>query len=319
MPDEIVNAIDASVETPATENAEVTEETQEEAPAEGELQKAAEEALAKDDKSKKEVKAEKAKAKKKLKLKVDGKDFEEEFDPDDDEYLTRQLQLAKVSQKRMSEKADLEKRVQSFIEDLRKNPRKVLSDPDLGVDLKGLVESYLDEQIENSKKSPEQMEKEALEKKLNELQEERNKEKEEFKKKEFERLQNQAMEQYDLQVSQALEKSDLPKSPYVIKKIADYMLLGLNDGLDVTAADVLPLVREEIQKDIKEMFSVMPDEVIENLVGKDVFTRVRKKTVAKAKTTPPQPITKAIQDTGSKAPEKEKTSKKQSFRSYFGV
>src|ERR1035437_4499669 len=57
----------------------------------------------------------------KLKLKVDGQDFEEELAfelPDDPEvlaYMTKQLHMSKMAQKRAQSYSDLEKNVNSFI------------------------------------------------------------------------------------------------------------------------------------------------------------------------------------------------------------
>ena len=258
---------------------------------------------------------------KKFKLKVDGKDLDEEVNLDDEEYLTKQLQLAKAAQKRMGEYATLEKQVKSFIEELRRDPKKVLSDPNVGIDVKKLAASVIEEEIANSKKSPEQLEKEKLEAKLRQIEDDRKREREEFQRREFERHQQAAYERYDVQMAQALEKSDLPKSPYVIKKMADYMLMGLQEGLDINPSDVLPLVREEMQNDLKEMFAVMPEEVIEKLVGKDVLNRIRKKNVAKAKTsTPPTPSAKTGKDVGMNGKaEESKVSKKMTFREFFQI
>lgn len=262
----------------------------------------------------------------KLKLKVDGQELEEElpFEIDDNpeavEYMTRQLQLSKAAQKRMAESSQLQKEVKYFLEELRKNPRKVLSDPTIGIDVKQLAAQIIEEEIENAQKSPEQLERERLENELKSLQEEREREREETRQREFSRLQELEFERYDTLISNALDGSDLPKSPYVVKKIADYMLLGLNEGIDVSPEDVLPLVRDEVQSDLREMFAVMPDEVIEKIVGKDVFNRVRKKNVAKAKAAP-APIKSAIKDTGvvSKAGDAGKPMQKKSFRDFFGV
>lgn len=267
-----------------------------------------------------EKKIEKA-IKRKLKLKVDGKDIEEEFDPADDEYLTRQFQMAKVAQKRMAEKAMLEKQVSGFIEELRKNPRKVLNDPDLGVDFKKMVQEFIDEEIENSRKSPEQLEKEKLESELKAIKDEYEREKQEFRAKELERLQNETVERYDMLITQSLEKSDLPKSPYVVKKISDYMILGLQERIDVTPEDVIPLVRDEIQEDLRQMFAVMPEEVIEKLVGKEVIGKIRKKRVAAAKSgTPPTPLKSSLTDTGTKQEgDAAKKAAKKSYKDFFGV
>jgi len=262
----------------------------------------------------------------KLKLKVDGQELEEElpFELDDNpevvEYMTRQLQLSKAAQKRMAESSQLQKEVKYFLEELRKNPKKVLADPSIGIDVKQLAAQIIEEEIANAQKSPEQLEKERLENELKALQEEREREREEAREKEFARLQEMEYERYDTLISKAIETSDLPKSPYVVKKIADYMLLGLNEGIDVSPEDVLPLVRDEIQNDLREMFAVMPDEVIEKIVGKDVFNRVRKKNVAKAKSAP-QPVKSAIKDTGAsaKASASANDAQKKTFRDFFGV
>lgn len=276
------------------------------------------------DLSKAEVKKE-ANRIKKLKFKVDGKEFEEDLPfeiPDDEksmEYMRKQIQMSKMGSKRAQEKAELEKEVLRFVDELRKNPRKALSDPAFGVDLKQLAAEIIQDEIANESKSPEQREKEKLENELKALKEEREKEKEELRNKELERLKEQEFERYDMLMSQALEKSDLPKSPYVVKKMADYMLLGLQAGIEVTPQDVLPLVREEIQGDLKDMFSIMPDEVVEAIVGKDTINRLRKKNLAKAKTQPPQPVKGAVKDTGKKAEKSDEPKSKQTFRDYFGV
>jgi hypothetical protein len=291
-----------------TENAEGTEELE---AAEGELEAAAIE--------KKEEAVKKAN-KRKYKLKVDGKELEEEIDFDNEEDISKRLQLAKVAQKRMSEFSQLEKEVSQFIQELRKNPKKVLADPRIGLDVKRLAAEIIEEEISNSQKSPEQIERERIESELQALKEEREREKEDMRQRELERLQEQEFQRYDTMISKALEKSDLPKSPYVVKKIADYMLLGLNQGMDVTPDDVLPLVREEISEDLKQMFAVMPDEVIEAIVGKDVITRLRKKNIAKAKAgTPPQPLKAQIKETGQTAPKEAKTDKKVNYKDFFGI
>lgn len=259
---------------------------------------------------------------KELEIKVDGKvekielPFEMEDDPKKVEWMKKNLQMSKVAQKRMQEQAQLQKEVNMFIDELRKNPRKVLSDPTLGVDLKEIARQMIEEEISNSQKSPEQLKQEALEKELNDLKAEREKEKEEQKSKELERLQQQEIERYDMRISKALEGSPLPKSPYVVKKMADYMLLALENGIDANPEDVVPLVQQEIEDDIKQMFAAMPEEVVEKIIGKDILGKVRKKNLAKAP--PPTPVKSAVKDVGAKKETKQE-SQKMSFKDFFKV
>lgn len=266
---------------------------------------------------KKETKAQ-AERRKKLKVKVDGREEEEEFDLDDDERLVKDRQLAKVAQKRMAEYAQLQKEVREWIEQLRSNPRAVLEDPNLGLDLKQLAASIMQEDIENSQKSPEQLEREKIEKELRDLKAQREKEQEDFRQKEFERLQEREFERIDTLMTQAIEKTDLPKSPYVIKKMADHMIAAAHAGYDVNPEDVMPLVREEIMEDVKSMFSVMPEEVIEKMLGKEMIAKLRKRSLAKAKAAP-VPVAKAIPDSGKKTDEKKPEAEKKTIRQLWGV
>lgn len=268
------------------------------------------------------VTTETAKQLKKLTMKYNGKTEEVSFDPNDDEYLTRQFQLAKLGQTKSQEYAQLQKEVKTFVEELRKNPAKILANPNIGVDVKKLAAEIVQQEIANSQKTPEQLEKEKLETELKELKEAREQEKQEFQQKEFQRLTDQAIQTYDQQISEVIESSDLPKSPYVIKKMADYLMLGLQEGMDISAQDIYPLVREEIVDDIKQMFQVMPEDVIEKIIGKDVFKKLRNKKVQQVKAAQGTPTStnplSQVKDTGKTGKEVKKDVKKQNFKSFFG-
>ncbi len=116
----------------------------------------------------------------------------------------------------------------------------------------------------------------------------------------------------------ALESSNLPKEPYVVKKIADYMLVALQEGYDVSADDVIPLVKQELEKDIQTLIGAMPDEALEQFLGKQRLANFRKKNLAKAKEAVAVSSAKAVKDTGGKTTVKE-PEKKISFKDFFGV
>lgn len=319
MPDNITptnTAGDAAVETPENAADETAAEETEEVAADDGVAASAETPA--DEKSiEKEAKRMEKALKKKLMLKVDGEEYEEEIDFDNEEDLKKKLQLARVAQKRMGEKAQLEKDVRDFIAELKNNPKKILSDPSLGVDLKKFAASILEEEIANSQKSPEVLAKEKLEAELRELKDAQKKKDEEYKQKELEQLYEREFAKLDNMMEKALSTTDLPKSEYVVKKMADYMLLGLQNDLDVTPEDVLPIVREDILSDIKAMFSVMPEEVIEKFLGKEITTKMRKKNISKAKA--PAAVAKAAPETGTKNESKKDEPKKQTLREYLGV
>ena len=264
---------------------------------------------------------------KKLTLKYNGKEYEEElpFEIDDNpeaiEYMTRQLQMAKMGQHKSQELSDIQTDIREFVEQLKTDPRKILSDPSIGLDLKQLAAEILEEEIENSQKSPEQLEHEALQRELQELKDTRNKEQEDFRSKEMERLQSQEYERYDTLMSQALDGSDLPKTPYVVKKMADYMIMAINNGHDVEPKDILPIVRDEILEDVRSMFSVMDAEQLNKIIGNDSYDKVRKHRLSKARGKKKSPATsKKAQDVGkvTQSTKKAETSKI-NFKEFFGV
>lgn len=271
-------------------------------------------------------KVEAKKTLKKLKLKIDGQEYDEELPfeiPDDAksrDYMTKQLQMSKVAQKRMGEKTQLEGEVTKFMEALKKNPRQVLSDPRWGVDLKKLAAEMIEEEIANSQKSPEQLELEKTQRELQALKEEREQERTKAQQQEFERIQEKAYVNYENDMISALSTSDLPQSPYVVKKMADYMMLGVKSGMDITAADVLPLVREEILNDISQMAKSMPIETLEQLFGGDILAKIRKKNIAKAKSAgnAPEGVKGGVKDVGATKTEKAKEEpKKLNYKEFF--
>jgi len=258
---------------------------------------------------------------KKLQLKFNGKDIEEDLDFEVDEkqrdWMVKQRQKAMLADHKSREYSQLESEVGAFIQELRKNPKKALSNPAIGLDIKELAASILQEEIERSQKTPEQLRAEEAESKLQELIAEREREKQENEARDLERLTEREYERYDNLMSSALESSDLPKSPYVVKKLTEYMIMAVENGIDVDPKDVIPLIRQEVHADIQQMFGAMPAELIEEIMGKDTLGKLkthRKASVGK----PPVPVKSAIKDV-AQSTEKKKEEKKQTVRDFFGV
>lgn len=235
------------------------------------------------DLSKKEQKELAKNLKKKFKFKVDGNDIEEEIDLGNEEELTKRFQMGKAAQKRMQESAELRKAAEEFISMLRTNPRKVLSDPNLGVDLKKIAQEFLQEEIDNAGKTPQQLELEAAKKELQEIRDKAAQDEKQRKEQEFARLQSQHEERIQVDIEGALKNSDIPKTPYTVRKMAEMMIIALNNNIELSPTDLVPLLRQQMTSDIKEMFAASSDDVLEELIGKDNITRMRKRNLAKAK------------------------------------
>ena len=258
---------------------------------------------------------------KQLKLKFNGKETVEDlpFEVDDAqlEWMTKQRQKAMLADHKSNAYSQLEREVGAFIQELRANPKKALSNPAIGLDIKQFAAQILQEEIEQAQKTPEQIEKEALEDELKSIKAEREKEKQDNDAREMTRLEEREFERYDQLLSSAIESSDLPKSPYVVKKMTEYMMLAVENGIDVQPSDVIGIVRDDIHKDIQDMFQVMPAEVIEQIIGKQNLDKLRKKRVAGLKA--PIPLKAGLKDMAHGKKEEAKEEKKQTMRDFFGV
>lgn len=265
--------------TPVPEASEVSDvvEGQEEG---SEQEASSDESVATD---KKETKQEKEIKKniKKLMLKIDGEDVEEEIDLDDEENLKKHLQMSKVSQKRMQQSAELRKQIEQFVKMAQKSPELALKD--LGIDAEEFAYNLLQRKVEESKKSPEVLEKEKLQKELEELRAEQKAREEAQKNADMERIQAETERKLEDGITSALKDSGLPKSAMTVKKMAEWMYVALQNNIDLEPKDVIPLIRKEMKEDLKEFFSISGDDMVEEILGKDRINNMRKKQVAALK------------------------------------
>lgn len=297
----------------------------------GDIQAVAQDAQAtlSNPKASKAAKIEAKKTLKKLTLKVDGQEYDEELpfelpdDPKAVEYMKRQLQMSKMGQNRAQHAATLEKEIVQFFDELKANPKKALSNPAFKdrLDLKKLAAEIIEEEIENSKKSPEQLEKEKLQAELQAIKEERENEKKSAEQREFERLREKYAEDYDMQITQALEGNKIPKSAAAVKKIADYMEIAVNAGKDVSVNDLIPIIRDELASDFLQHLNSLPDDQLDQYIPKAIQDRLRKKVVAKAKQAASNPALKGntkVANTGKES-EKKADEPKKTMKQLWGV
>ena len=272
-----------------------------------------------------EAKKEEAKRIKQLNLKVYGQDIVEHlpFEIDDNpqviEYLTKQLQMSKAAQRAMQEKGSFEKQVQSFVENLKGNTASVLSQ--MGINPTEFATKILQNEIDKSKLTPEQKELQELKEVRKQLEADAKRKEAEFNQKEFDRNQQLEYTRIENEMIQTLDKSDLPHSPYITKRIAEYMLQGLQNNVNLSPEDVLPLVREDYINDLQSTFKGMSADKVESFIGKDLFNAVRKKNVAKAKSATPATVKAAMKEVAAASAKQEAPKLDQpkiNARNFFG-
>ncbi len=266
--------------------------------------------------SKKEAQA----LRKKLTLKVDGEEFEEEVDFNDEESLKRHLQKSKAFDKRLKEFSSYKNNVDKMIKLLQEDPEAFLEQAGLNVD--EFAEKRLKKAVENMKKTPEQLANEKMQKELEDLKKRLKEEEDAKHQQEMERLRNEQATAVQSEIEAALEsgKTKLPKkNPFVIQKIAQNMVLAMKNGYpNVTAMDVLPIVEKQWKEELRSYFDTSTEDIIEDLVGRTNLDRYRKQRISAARKAASQTQTakQVVQDTGITRKEEAKKEPK-TFKKMF--
>lgn len=221
---------------------------------------------------------------KEYKLKVNGREKTIKFDPNNDEEVTKYLQKAEASDSKFQEAAEVRKAAMDFIEQLRKNPRKVLSDPNIGLDVRKFAEEILNDEIKEMEKPPEQREREKLQKELEELRAQAKQKDDEAKQAQMDRLQIEHERTLETEISAALDVGGLPKTARTVKHMAEMMMIALEGGINLSASEIAPIVKGTTLSEFKEIVASLSDDQLEDFVGKEVLGRIRKKNLAKVKT-----------------------------------
>lgn len=286
----------------ASEDVEVQAETTEE------LQDEIDQAI-EDGASQKEV----ANMVKKFKLKVHGKEIEKEIDLSDEDQLRQELQMAAAGRKSMQEVAELKKTMEAEIRRLQEDPWGFMRDYDL--DPEELNERYMEERIEELKKSPEQLAREQMEREFAELRAKEEEAQRKIQEIEFQRLQEEAQADIENQITEALSAhTKIPNSRRTREKIASAMLEAMDLGYeDVRVEDVMPVVEQDLKREFEEYFNEMPADLIEEYIGKRNLEKLREKRLKAAKkkgtgSNKPKPVAKTS-ESKEKSPKSKKLAK----------
>lgn len=252
--------------------------------------------------------------KKKIPLKVNGRDIDYEIDLDNEAELAKHLQKAMAADEKFQEAAMTRKQMQQFVQALKADPLAILAHPELGINVKELAERVINQELEDLQKSPEQKRLEQLERDLKD-RDAKLKEVEEAKRAaEMARLEEQAFQELDRDIDEALKSSNLPKSPYTMRRLADLLISANELGYtEARVKDVMPYLEQTMEAELQEMFGRMPEEVIERLIGQNL-ERVRKSKISKVKQ-----VAKTVTETAAaQAPKKEEPKKeKVHFKKFF--
>lgn len=260
----------------------------------------------------------KVELKRRMKFKVNGRDVERDIDLSDEAGLQELLQKGFAADERFQNASALEKKMKEFAALMQSDPMQALiaagHDPDK------MTEAYMKKRVEELSKSPEQLQIEKLQKEIERERKHREGLEQEKLTAEQQKIEVEYSRQLDEEITSALSTSDLPKSPYVVKRIAENLMLGIEQGNeDISVQDVLPIVERQIKDEIRQMFEAMPEDVIEKTLGNDISNKLRKRRLASMKK-PPEGAN-SVKQTGqsemNKAKAKEEPAKPAKAKDFF--
>ena len=179
-----------------------------------------------------------------------------------------------------------EKLVKEISEMIQTNPFELLKRA--GYDPRQLAEEYLTQAIEEDMLPENEKELRRVRQEKEELERQY---KEELTRREQEQMDvaiQQAQQEISNNIIDALENSSLPKSPEVVKRIANYMLIAEQKGINVNPRQVIPLVEEDFRNlNAQILKSLDPTKRI-SYIGEDLLKQIRQDDLARLKTSQSQ-------------------------------
>jgi len=241
----------------------------------------------------------------KLTLKVDGEEIIEElpFDvtPEQAEYLKKELQLSRMSNKRAQEAADLRKKdaererdLSSFMEYIQANPKEFLEKT--GMNVKEFAEQVLEAEVEKMSMTAEERKILELQEQLEEKIKAEADAKAQSELEKQENLRNQYAAEYETDLMKAIETSGLDKNPEIISRMTQYMRVALEQGIDLSFSDIAPLVIESVNLQLNKLVGNMSIDQMIAAMGEDKVKQIigTRKKVKKA-----PPTASSIKDTAA--------------------
>lgn len=217
------------------------------------------------------------------KLKIKGREVEV-----DDSKYHEFAQKGAAATETWQEAAKMKRDAEAFLHELKTNPLKVLRDPNLGVDLRKIAEQAIWEEMQEESLSPEQIEQRKKDAELEEYRAEKEAKKKADEEQKMSELDQHYSADYDKRITAALHTAGLPRTTGTVRRITDYMLNDVRNGVERDMADYLEHVRQDYMADFAEFFDATDGEKLSKFLGDKNLKKVRESDLKKMKTTTPQ-------------------------------
>lgn len=218
---------------------------------------------------------------KKLKLKVDGEEFEEDYDLSNEQQLIKDLQLARAAKKRMLEANNVKKDAYQIIEQYKNDPEGLIEA--LGERGFEAAEKILLKKLQAQAMTPEQRELMEYKRKVEEYEKKEKFIKEQQEQEKLMEMERQQAESYQKTIIDALNKTGLPKNEYLVKRAAALLKQNLKLGLDLDATDLAAEIKKEVTGMLQAVTKDADAEQALGILGDDLALKIRKRDIEKLK------------------------------------
>ena len=281
--------VEEAVEEAVEESSEVVEEASPESEEVVEVQAESEEELEEEIKEALEDGASEEEVKDMIRqftLKVDGKEFVKEIDLGDEDEIRRQLQLAHKGQKSTQELQELKKMYSSELLRLQQDPFAVLKELDPNFDPLDLSASYIDKLMKEQEMSPEEKAERQRQSEFEQIKAERDALKKEREDQVKEAEMSKLAAQIEDDIMDALDgDSELVADRDTVALVAENLMWAAERGMeDITAKDVLPTVKAQLQENFQKSAARFKDpSILKKYMGDDLLNKLREERIEQAK------------------------------------
>lgn len=215
-------------------------------------------------------------------LKVNGK--EREISNYDD--MRRLAQLGLAANEKFQQASEKIKQAEAIVELLQTNPQKALER--LGFDVRNMAEEYLRNELQKEVLTDEQRKMLEMEQRLAEYEQEKREKEEQEKAGRISELQRHYEAELSDKIIKAIETYKLPRSEKTISRIAEKLYVALENGYEIDPLDVAPLVKQEVDEELRGMYGTLDVEDMIAILGEDNLKKIRARELQKVKEKAPQ-------------------------------
>lgn len=210
--------------------------------------------------------------------------------------LIRDYQKYSAAERRLMTASEQNKAVEKekaqlrqFVQTAKNNPALALSRL-LGSDdaVKKFAEDYIWSEIQKSKKTPEQIELERYRADEHQRKADEAANKELSDREQAQQRVEQLRERYDSMFTEALQKTNLPKTAETVERMSKIYMSALKQGYEPSMDEVMDEVEQSYLGDIKSLLGGLTGERLYKMLGEDLWKKAREYDVSRLASPTPQ-------------------------------